>query len=681
MNLSLKRKDLIRLAICLGIVQMAFYYLAGITAGQGTMACPQPDTLLYCQAARRIAEGHPFSFAAGSAVSSGTTSILYPFLLAIPYLLGLTGTRLLLGGFLLNACCYLVFLGGWTRAFTSFLERGPAQLLATLLLALAAQPAFCAASQSDIGLWLAASGLFAGALAARRRSIYGTLLILGPWIRPEGMVVIIAFALIFATVLVFAKQTRKSVPFFSPRRDGLVLALAILSMAGVFAFNWALTGHAQFSSVAFKGYFKQMPFADAVGRTATDFLKIAKAYLFGLVPMPSLRDFVFLPILSSFFIWLGVFFHPWKNQRALPLALMLLAALGGMATVAQSGWEGTNFDRYLVWALPLVILFLAEGAHLFGTRARLSFPLLPGWVCLLFAIGCTAVAFCNFHQANVLTDLSRRFATEVNAQLPKTATLGSFSSAGLVYEMGDRAYRHLSGIYSPEFFVKTPSAVLEILKTHPELRFDYWLLAPKSATSDFGAWTDDICGKNLLTGPNGLEVRKANWDAFDSAVQPYVKLATNLTLVAQVDVGDEASERSAKYEIFDRYGRHPEDAFTLIDKLNGRTLIDAGRLLVGGDTFTIPLRVNKEATVVMRTYPKHQVTHVHGTSTYEFANPLLLNVIVNDITLPPVSVAYATNGFSDVSFQIPAQAIQKSPCRISVLGDHISCGYWFYQAR
>ena len=679
MNLSLKRKDLIRLAICLGIVQMAFYYLAGITAGQGTMACPQPDTLLYCQAARRIAEGHPFSFAAGSAVSSGTTSILYPFLLAIPYLLGLTGTGLLLGGFLLNACCYLVFLGGWTRAFTSFLERGPAQLLATLLLALAAQPAFCSASQSDIGLWLAASGLFAGALAARRRSIYGTLLILGPWIRPEGMVVIIAFALIFATVLVFAKQTHKSVPFFSPRRDGLVLALAILSMAGVFAFNWALTGHAQFSSVAFKGYFKQMPFADAVGRTATDFLKIAKAYLFGLVPMPSLRDFVFLPILSSFFIWLGVFFHPWKNQRALPLALMLLAALGGMATVAQSGWEGTNFDRYLVWALPLVILFLAEGAHLFGTRARLPIPLLPGYICLLFSFGAAIAVLSAFSSGCQYNELPRRFAAEAHTKLPPTSSIGSFSSSGLMYEFGHRPYRHLAGIYSPEFFVQNPSSALEILKGHPELRFDYWLSMPNTTAAQFGPHIDQICGKAILTAPTGLEIRQADWRAFDWAARPHCASATNLVLVAQVDVGHEASEQAAQYEAIDRYGQRVDNAFTLTDTLDGQIAIDAGRLLIGGDAFTVPLQTNKNVLVVMRTYPRHQPSRPTNAPVYTFANPLSLNVRVNDMSLPPVTINFATNGFSDVAFTLPAKAIQTSPCHIALLGDHIACGYWFYQ--
>ena len=111
------KKHLVTLMLCIGLMQIAGYYLAVMLASRdGAMAVPQPDTLLYCQAARRIAEGHPFSFSAGTAVSTGTTSVLYPFILAIPYVLGATGDALIMAGFWLNALFYLVFLFGWGKA-------------------------------------------------------------------------------------------------------------------------------------------------------------------------------------------------------------------------------------------------------------------------------------------------------------------------------------------------------------------------------------------------------------------------------------------------------------------------------------------------------------------------------------------------------------------------------------
>ena len=175
------RKNLLVLILCIGLIQIAAYYVSGMLATQdGCMAVPQPDTLLYCQAARRIVDAHPFSFSEGTAVSTGTTSILYPFLLAVPYALGATGDSLLTAGFLLNAAFYLVFLLGWGVAILEWVEEQRPRLVAMLLLSLAGQPAYCCMAQSDIGCWLAVSGLLAAGLARGRFLFYGPMLLLAP---------------------------------------------------------------------------------------------------------------------------------------------------------------------------------------------------------------------------------------------------------------------------------------------------------------------------------------------------------------------------------------------------------------------------------------------------------------------------------------------------------------------
>ncbi len=98
---------------------------------------------------------------------------------------------------------------------------------------------------------------------------------------------------------------------------------------------------------------------------------------------------------------------------------------------------------------------------------------------------------------------------------------------------------------------------------------------------------------------------------------------------------------------------------------------------------TVPLEPGKNTMVVMRTYPQkvEKRTEDGGViaSTYAFANPLKMKVTVDGQDAGMVSVAYSTNGFSDVSFTIPGAAIGKTPCRIAFLGDHIAAGYWFYQ--
>ena len=189
----------LKILLFLGALQILAYYFVGsmLTPRPFSVACPQPDTLLYCQSAKQIALGQPFVFSPGEAPSTGCTSHLYPFLLAVPYLLGLKGATLLLGGFLLNAVFYMAFLYAWHHIFESLLSDDRAKLCATVLLGLFGQSACCAFGQTDTGLIMAVT---AGAFAAwlkDRRLVFGILLALSPWCRPEGMMLIAAFGFVF----------------------------------------------------------------------------------------------------------------------------------------------------------------------------------------------------------------------------------------------------------------------------------------------------------------------------------------------------------------------------------------------------------------------------------------------------------------------------------------------------
>ena len=91
------KKSALLIVLILGVFQVAAYYISGATVrADGGFSIGQPDTLLYCQAARRIVEGHPFSYSEGAAMSTGTTSVLYPFVLAVPAALGADGDAIIL---------------------------------------------------------------------------------------------------------------------------------------------------------------------------------------------------------------------------------------------------------------------------------------------------------------------------------------------------------------------------------------------------------------------------------------------------------------------------------------------------------------------------------------------------------------------------------------------------------
>ena len=220
-------------------VEVALFLIAAMFASHFLdFPAAQPDTLLYCQGARRIVEGAPFSFSYGEAVTTGTTSVLYPFVLALPYALGAHGSSLLAVGFFLNALFLLVFFWGWKKTFEIWVDDPLARLVATMLVVLSGQAVFCALAQSDIGIWMALSALLAYAMASNKRWVYGTVLLLAPWFRPEGMACILAFGL----AIVLRKLLLKEMS----RKDCFLFFCCILSALGVFALNYCITGECEF---------------------------------------------------------------------------------------------------------------------------------------------------------------------------------------------------------------------------------------------------------------------------------------------------------------------------------------------------------------------------------------------------------------------------------------------------
>lgn len=655
----------VALLFFVGVLQIAGYYLAGaLVNGEGPLAAPQPDTLLYCQAARRIAEGSPFSYSAGTAMSTGTTSVLYPFVLSFPYLLGARGDALFVAGFALNAFFYIVFLFGWSRVFSILCEGRTLRLSAITLLALSPQPAYCALSQSDTGIWLAVSGLFFAALFSGNASVCVALLVLGPWIRPEGMILVVAYCL-------YAVLVR--------RKADMVAALAgLASSAGVFALNFLLTGKAQFSSVANKGYFTSCPLPWAVYMTAADMLRLLKEFVFGLANTPP-RMFFVIPLFGAVCIMYGVIRHAWSNEKGRKLGLASLAAFGGFAVVSMSGWQNTNMDRYLAWTFPLVVLFLSEGVFALASRiesgvARRVVASLPA----VYAAGASLVMFFVFNGNSKDTSLIQEFGKQCELLMPSGASVGCLAYGSLAYEFSDRRFAHLSGIYSPEFLSREPLSVLEVLKHEPQHRFDYWVLTPNAEL-----WWDirSHLGEQVLAGPVGLELRKSDWGIFSNAAK--VPNVEGLSLAARVDVGYEPDELASGYEVVQRNGDRVFAPVLRVAEGSGGKMVEVARMIAGYDEMSVPLAPGRDVCVMMRTFGSCDVVSrgafVSGSVTYEIANPAKLNISVDGQVATCVEFSCGTNMISDVKFFVPGSAIKTARPRIAFLGDHIACAYWFYQ--
>lgn len=667
MNLMLRR--LLVLVGVIGCLQFCGYRVASWTAAlDGHFPSPQPDTRLYCQAAKRVAQGHAFSYSQNEPRCTGTTSVLYPFVLAVPYAMGAKGDRLLEAGFWLNGLFYLIFLFGWTVAFSRWIPGVRGKFLAVALLALSGQPAICAFSQSDTAFWMAVSALLAVALAREKWKWAALLVAVGPWVRPEGMYVVAAMALVALCSRTWRRQL--AVP----------VLLGVMSSLAVFGLNYMLTGRCQFDSIANKGFFKVLPFADACVGIAHDALILFRSYFAGLDENWPRMAFT-IPIFGGVFLWLGIFTRDWKARMDITLACLSIAAAFSFAVLSTSMQIGQNFERYLAWTTPLFILFTAMGVVRccrFAWMRRMRRLLVALVVCFYLGAGVACVMFFqrSSRQSAVVDEYYRAAETAMSAEdcrvaRPTTGRVGGYSNAAL-YDCSDRQFRNLAGIYSPEFFecYRLPLA-LELLKHRPDMRFEYWQTYALSMQGKISQ-PDEVFGEELLAGPDGQGIRRADWSAFDRGLKSPVS-PEGKSLVATIDVGYLVDEKKAEYEVLDRWGREPYPVFLSAARLDGKPAVDSGRVIIGGDLMTVALEPGRDCQVTVRALSKKD--------DVSFKSPIRLLVQIDDDDAG--AVAYELEDkpeeFQERTFTIPGRFIRQKPCRVAFLGDHIVCGYWFWQ--
>ena len=678
-----KRHNWITLMLCIGVIQICIYYVLGASVRpDGGFAYGQPDTALYLQAARRIADGAPFTYSPGALPSSGTTSILYPFLLAVFPALGVSGGSLCLAGFLLNALFYLGFLVCWGVVIGTVAERPWPRLLTGAVLALSGQFALVASMQSDVGLWLFVSALLAVGLARERRGWCLAVLALAPWVRPEGIFCVVAY---IAVALFRWLRGRKAAegPGRLLQAGGPWLLLPVLSVAGVFALNIWLAGSPQFTSLQGKGYLNTLPFFPALCASARDLMTIFRQ-LFVWGPSGCPREFLILPGLGAVLLWWHVFTRDYGRFRWGEGVYLLASALG-VLSVATSGMQGYNGDRYLAWILPPAVIYMSLGAVSLGDRLKGVARRLPCAFLLCFTGGAAVVQVGGFRMGCESTEVDRAFYERCEAAMEPGASLGALSNSGAVFSLSPRKFVHLYGIYSPEFKLRDVVSSLEKLKRDAGSRFRYWLYCQSAEGALLpGESAKGLWGRTVLAGPNGLELHEADWTPFERAGRIPPPPAEGVSCRDSVDVGYGPDEERADYVPLGDYGRRPPAPELRYDRLGGQWIVDAGRVLWGGDEMTVAgLRPGADLHVVMRTVSRQKVSVQDGlaarSEVYALAPTIGLQVLVDGREAGVVRVEMPQEGFGDVAFVIPGGAIAQSSCRISLLGGHVSFGYWFYQ--
>lgn len=679
----LSPSELLKLMLFCGLIQIGAYYFVGAMASPTNhVALPQPDTILYCQAARQIAEGQPFIFSPGDKPSTGTTSHLYPFLLAIPYALGATGDNLITAGFALNAVFYLIFILAWGVIAIRLCQTPLARGVAGLLLALNGQATISALSQSDTGLFMAISaGLFAAFLTGRIRT-FAVLLVIAPWCRPEGSVLAFFFPLFLLIRRLIWKES-------SSKGEWITALLGTLSALGVPLFNLWLTGYVQFHSILYKGYFKQYDFLPAIYMGAKDGIRMLRELFLGTPEAPP-REFFFLPLFGALFAWIGICRRSWLHKnvwRELWWLSGILIALGGVAT---SGWQNTNLDRYLAWAFPLWLIYIAEGATWLTRKIEAAprFRSLPLWALIGYQSVTALWMLSCFDFNSQVSNHEYEALKTVDTLLPEKASLGTLLAPA--YAIPGHRLMHLNGLYSPDFLIPDSDLPVnfEKIKHHEEYQFDYWLIEP-IITSFIGAKTNVFYTSKTPITLDDRFLAKADWSALKRSSEPLepasLKAIQGWREIARLDIGYLENEKRFDYSSFSRFYKvlyYPQ----LLAGMCGTNLIaDVGRAVIGSESMTIPCTPHQPIKILLRTTGAMNLRLRNGPSqgsyNFGFNSPLKLRVHVDEkeACYFEIPIREEKDVFSEISFEIPAKAITQPKPRITLYGDHASFALWFYQ--
>lgn len=679
----LSAPQLLKLMLVCALLQIAAYYFVGaMAAPTHHVALPQPDTILYCQAARQIAEGQPFVFSPGDKPSTGTTSHLYPFLLAVPYALGATGDDLITAGFALNAAFYLVFILSWGLIATRLCQTPLSRGVACLLLALNGQATIGALSQADTGLFMAVSaGLFASFLTGRMKT-FAVLMLLAPWSRPEGSML----ALFFPLLLIIRRLAWREA---ASKTEWGIAAAGVLSALSVPLFNIWLTGDAQFHSILYKGYFKQYDPLPAVFLGAKDAIRMLREFFLGTPEAPP-REFFFLPVFGALFAWIGVWRRPWLHKKSWGELWWLAAVLAALGAVATSGWQNTNVDRYLAWVFPLWLIYAAEGATWLTRKIEAAprFRSLPLWALIGYQSLTAFWMLSCFEYNSHISNQEYEALKTLDTLLPKKASVGTLLAPA--YTIPGRRMMHLCGIYSPDFLVPETDIAINFdkMKHEKEHRFDYWLL-----DSIIASWVSPktnvfYSAKTPLT-LESLFIAKADWTALERSLQPLE--ATSLQAVRhwrevdRLDTGYLPDEKRCDYSQFSRFYRAHYYPLLLTGNSGTNIIADTGRAIIGSESMTINATPGQPLKVLLRTTNTLSIRLRNGATqgnyNFSFNSPLKLRLHVDEreAAYYEIPIREEKDVFSEISFTIPAEAITQPRPRLTLYGDHASFALWFYQ--
>lgn len=680
--------------IVLGAAAVAGLFVAAMLATTDGHFVPQVvDLYVVCQYARAMAEGHPFQYNAGELPSSGSTSLLYTTWLAAGHAAGLRGEWLVAfaiatGAALFAASAWLAFrigrrLGGDREGF-----------LAGALVALGGPVVWGFLYGSDIALfmflvvWLLDRMVVAWATGAVGGAVVAASLV--ALARPEGLLLAIAFGV--AWTFGAGGWPRRALAWVPT-----AVGLAVVALMRI------VTGHWIGSSVADKSLLASYGVLATVGVVSEYAVDVLRGLLLGFyppqVPVGFSRGWasMYFPPLGLLLVIAALVRARAPERRA---ARWWTAAVAVVAlALSPNLFLGVHFNRYVLWVVPGLLVLVAAGLGasarlLAGADATLERNLFHAGAALLLVLSGLSTARFGVLYAEMAGDVYRRdvaTAQWISANLPPGVRMANLATS-VEYLTGHHNL-NLHGVTSPAFFGGRPTerdaGVLEGLARLPDAERPPYLIATRRGVETSPALGVLVDGPPLFqsaTGGDEIEIYRIRYDLVGSNAAHL--LASTAQAVAgrremdRINVGDPRDEAAHGYVARSQLGGFLLGATVRVaDYPAGVRVADAGRAILGSESFEVRTIPGRELVLVLRTAPSMQVPQIRlGAAT------------VVELTFGETDLRVSAGGqdagtlrrraggaWDEWVLTVPAALVPTDRTRIGIAGRFASFYHWVYQ--
>ncbi|MEO8706683.1 MAG: hypothetical protein ABI867_42045 [Kofleriaceae bacterium] len=691
----------VAVAIAYGFVQTVLHYTR-------PFAFPLDDSYIYLTYAKQFGRGEPFSYYSGGGYSAGSTSALWPMVLAPFWALGARGQALVWVSYGVCTALYALTAAGVWRVIKKLGGDDTAGICAALLLLGIAPFAWTALSGMEVAF---ASALLVALILLLIEQAptgpptkrLGVVMAAASLSRPEAMLLVLAIAGIAVLARLRLRQWRAAAWWLAPLVAPIAWLVANRTIAGNFFPN---TGIA-------KSYF-YLP-----GFDWTYWLATVKTTTWQLVKGLFWDDAS--PLVWPRLVAVGWFVgavrvlrwahraHRWLAGMVIVVAPLVLL----FAVVASSGlWNFQNY-RYIGPVFPLLVIPVGLAVAPLAVERRGAWPLtiaaIAGvsvavqlapvivtnvilWllaaapvVLLLPArwgrAGFTAIAFGLFTAAAVpkldadaklfaqgSLDVNTQVVTIghfVHANLPDASVM--FHDAGAIAYFGDgRVFDMLGLVTNHQAGIANhgAGARFEFLENlTPDRRPTHFAYYPGwlGTGEFFGEVLLDtprkpgIRGleKSPLVGDSNMQVIVADFDHVHSGEQPLAPVA-GWRMVDRIDIADLASEQAHDWRggLGRRNTGDPTARWSFVGREVGEhgLVLDGGRTIrEGGEQFTIEVDASQPVRLLLRT---------GGAPAYSYhetiGRPVELRVLTGDRELARAQLPVPDGRFAEIAFQLPA---------------------------